>query len=227
MNESPHPSLIMSPLRILFLVISFLSLSIVLACCKSNNKEYSIDDQYHLARSRIDIMREQLDFSFTLDKETIKLGDPILFTAIFTNKINAPITIRVPNQLRVLDINNPNALLEYSITPLDKSVSLMTPLSYLVMPFLWVNPVQSSEFETLSPYATKDVKLEIPNTVYLQQQETWVESTLPAGKYLIHITYENLHIGYEIEKKGQAYYIDQSAWVGQIQAEPDTLTVLP
>jgi hypothetical protein len=200
---------------------------VTLIGCSLIDREYTLDDQYSLARSRIDSMKEQLGFGFILEKEVVYVGDEILFTAHLINKTNVPLTLRIPQQSGVLDLNHANTRLEYSITPLDKTVSLLTPLSYFGMPYIFSNPVQSNEFVILEPDATKDVKLELPNSVYLKKGETWVESVLPPGQYLIHITYKNLYIGYQIDKNGHIYVIDKSAWVGQIDAEPVLLTVLP
>lgn len=200
---------------------------IALVGCSFGNQKYSIDDQYNLARSRIDNMKEQLSFSFSLEKSTMHPGEKIFFTVLFTNKTNIPITLRIPQQSGLLDINHPNTTLEYSIIPTDKSISLRTSISTLGTVYIFSNPVQSSEFVILEPYASMDVKLELPNTVYLKQGGMWMESILPPGQYLIHLIYKNLYIGYQIEKKGQTYFIDQSTWVGQIDAEPVLLTVLP
>ena len=209
------------------MIILVYILLLILVSCKPSYSEYTIDDQYSLARARIDGMKEQLSFSFTLEKNIIHLRDPILFIAHFTNKTNSQIMLRTPQQSGVLDINHPNTSLEYSITPLDKRVYLWTPLSMLSTPYIFVNPVRSSEFEILDIHETKDINLELPDEVYVKQGETWVESPLPLGQYLINITYENLYIGYEVEKNSQTYFIDISSWVGQIDAEPVLLTIVP
>jgi hypothetical protein len=200
---------------------------LALVGCNLTDREYTIDDQYNLARSRIDDMKEQLGFSFMLEKEVVPVGEPIFFTAHFANRIESPLTLRVPQQSGVLDKDHANTTLKYSIIPLDKTISLWTPLLYLGMPYLFTNPVQPSEFVILDSHATKDVRLELPNTVFLKQDETWFEAVLPPGQYWIQITYENLYIGYEIEKADGIYFIDKSAWVGQIDAEPVLLTVVP
>ena len=200
---------------------------LALVSCNLTDREYTIDDQYNLARSRIDDMKEQLGFSFMLEKEVVPVGGPIFFTAHFANRIESPLTLRVPQQSGVLDKDHPNTTLKYSIIPLDKTISLWTPLSYLGMPFIFLNPVEASGFVILDPHATTDIRLELPNTVYLKQDETWIESVLPPGQYWIHITYENSYIGYEIKKTGQTYFVDKAAWVGQIDAEPVLLTVMP
>ena len=103
----------------------------------------------------------------------------------------------------------------------------MTPLSYLGTPFIFADPVQINDFVILDPHTTKDVTFEIPNTVYLKQGETWFETTLPPGRYLLRMTYENLYIGYEIDKKDQTYVVDKSAWVGHVNAEPVLLIISP
>jgi hypothetical protein len=83
-----------------------------------------------------------------------------------------------------------------------------------------------SEFEMLDSNSTKDVKLELPNVVYLRQGDKWIESELPPGQYWINLTYDNLYVGYQIMKPDQIYYRDISAWVGQIDAEPILLTII-
>jgi hypothetical protein len=208
--------------------MTFLAIGLItLAGCNLTDRKYTIDEQYNLAASRIDGIKEQLGFSFNLEKDTVYLGEKIFFTAHFANKTNAPITLRIPRQSGVRDFIHPSTLLEYSITPLDKTISLRTSLSGLGTVYIVGNPVQSSEFEILDSYATKEVKLELPNIAYLKRGETWVESALPPGQYSIQLKYENLFIGYEIKKEDQTYFLDESAWVGQIETEPDILTVLP
>lgn len=210
------------------LIPSILLISLLaLASCNMTNQEYSTDKQYDLAENRIEGMKNELGFSFTLDEETIHLGETIFFTAHFTNRANTPVMLRIPKQSGVLDIDHPNTTLQYSITPLDEAVSLALPLSIYVTPNIFVNPVQAREFEILDPHATKDIKLKIPNIVYLKQGEQWVESVLPLGKYLINITYKNLYIGYKVEKEDKIYFVDKSAWVGQIAAEPVLVTISP
>ena len=218
-------SLFLSRNLILFMIFST-GLSILLGC-NAMSQKYTVEEQYSLASSRIDKMKEQLDFRITLEKEVVHRNDPILFMAHFTNNVGSPLTLRLPEQSGVLDINHANTRLQYSITPLDKTISLLTPIAYLGMPFILSNDVQPSEFVTLEPNQTKDVKLELPNTVYLKQEEIWIESVLPPGQYLIHISYKNLYIGYQIEKKGRIYIIDISAWVGEVDAKPALLTISP
>jgi len=210
------------------LLLIFLSLGLMaLASCRLTSQEYSISDQYELAKNRIDNMKEQLGFKITLEKKLVPVDEKIWFMAHFENKTEKPLTLRLPQQSGVLDISHPNTILHYSISPLDKTVSLLTPLSYLGMPYMFANPVQINDFVILDPHTTKDVTLEIPNTVYLKQGETWFETTLPPGRYLLRMTYENLNIGYEIEKKDQTYVVDKAAWVGQVDAEPVLLTISP
>jgi hypothetical protein len=172
-------------------------------------------------------MKEQLGFKFTLEKEVIHVGETIWFIAHFENKTDHPLTLRLPQQSGVLDISHANTTLKYSISPLDKTVTLWTPLMYLGMPYILANPVQISEFVILDPHATKEVYLELPNLVYLKQDEILFETTVPPGKYLLRMTYENLNTGYEIEKKDQIYVVDKSAWVGQVDADPVLITISP
>jgi hypothetical protein len=202
-------------------------MTLMLFGCNLANREYSVEAQYDLARNRAGNMKEQLSFGIALKKEEIYVGEAILFTANFTNKTETSLTLRIPQQSGILDIEHPNTMLKYSIAPLDNTISLMTPLSFSGMPYVLLDNVRPSEFVILDPYATKEVKLELPNTVYLKQGELWVESVLLPGEYLINMTYENLYIGYEIEREDDIQVVDLSAWVGQIDAEPVLLTVLP
>lgn len=212
----------------LFPFISFHVLVLVLAGCTSTGQMYSTLDQYDLAKIRVESMKGQLGLSFTLEKENIHSDEEVFFMAHFVNKTNTPIMLRVPQQVGVLDIDHPNMTLLYSITPLNKSISLETPLSILSStPYIFTIPVQSSEFELLESHSTKDVKLEIPNVVYLKQGDQWKDSVIPAGKYLIDITYENMYIGYEVEEEGEIYFKDVLAWVGKIDAKPVLLTIFP
>jgi hypothetical protein len=194
--------------------------------CKPVGRDYSIQDQHTLAERRIESMKGQLDFKITLEKKTIHFHEEILFTANFTNRTGIPLMLRVPKQSDILDIRVPKIALLYSIIPLDKSVSLETPYAILnSMPFMSGSALQSDEFEMLDPNVTKEVKLELPNSVYLKQADQWVETELPPGQYWIKITYENQYIGFQIVKPDQIYYRDVSAWVGRIDAEPVLLTV--
>ncbi|HLO15205.1 MAG TPA: hypothetical protein VK206_10275, partial [Anaerolineales bacterium] len=102
-----------------------------LVACRISSREYTTDDQYALARSRIDNMKEQLDFSFSLEKDSVHVSEKIFFVAHFTNATNKPVTLRVPQQSGLLDINHPNATLVYSISPMDKTISISTSLSGL------------------------------------------------------------------------------------------------
>jgi len=173
-------------------------------------------------------MKGQLDFKVTLEKEAVLSGEAIFFITHFTNKTDSPLTLRVPQKSEVLDIWAPKIALIYSITPLDKSIILETPLSILnSTPHMFGGSLLSSEFEALDPHSTKDVKLELPSLVYLKQEDQWIESELPPGQYWLNVTYDNLYIGYQIMKPDQIYYRDMSAWVGKIDAEPVLLTVLP
>jgi hypothetical protein len=172
-------------------------------------------------------MKGQLDLKFTFEKEAVHPGDAIFFIAHFTNKTDSPLTLRVPQQSDVLDIWAPKIALVYSIIPLDKSISLETPLSILnSTPYMFGDSLLPSEFEMLDSNSTKDVKLELPNVVYLRQGDKWIESELPPGQYWINLTYDNLYVGYQIMKPDQIYYRDISAWVGQIDAEPILLTII-
>lgn len=214
--------------RIAFLLIFVQAMSIILASCKLTRNSYSTQDQYILARSRVESMKEQLELKLTLEKENIHHGEAIFFTVHFINKADIPITLRIPQQSGILDIDHPNTSLLYSITPLGKSISLETPLSILnSTPYIFITPVQSSEFEVLSPNSTIDVKLELPNIVYLKREDQWEESSLPSGQYIIDVAYENLYIGYEVETNSSIQFVDKLAWVGRINAEPVTLTILP
>lgn len=211
------------------LVITLLQvLTMALVGCSLVNRNYSYEDQHNLAESRIESMKEHLTLEIMFEKNTLQSGEEILFTASFMNKTNTPITLRIPRQSDLLDIWSHTIAMVYSIIPLDESISLETPLSNLPTPPLMIGePLSSSEFEILAPNDVRDVKLEIPNLVYLKQGNQWVESNLPPGKYWINITYENLYIGYQIIKPDQIYYSDLSAWVGKIDAEPVMLTILP
>lgn len=209
------------------LFATFLIGLLALYGCNGMDRKYTVEEQYSLASSRIDKMKEQLDFSFTLDKEVVHRNELIFFTAHFTNRSDSQLMLRIPEQSGVLDIDHANSRLQYSIIPLDKTISLLTPLSYLGMPFLFSEDVKSSEFVTLDPDSTMDVKLELPKIIYLKQGESWVESDLPPGEYLIHMAYKNLYIGYQVEQQGEIYILDKSAWVGQIDAEPVLLDILP
>ena len=209
----------------LFMIFS-IGLSTLLGC-NAMGQKYTVEEQYSLARSRIEKMKEQLDFRITLEKEVVHRDDPILFTVHFTNRSDSQLMLRIPEQSGVLDIDHANSRLQYSIVPLDKTISLLTPLSYLGMPFIISEDVKLSEFVTLDPDSTMVVKLELPKTVYLKQGESWVESDLPPGQYFIHMTYKNLYIGYQVEQQGEIYILDKSAWVGQIDADPVFLHVIP
>ncbi|MDP1624665.1 MAG: hypothetical protein Q8L64_02740 [bacterium] len=212
----------------LLVIVLLQVLTMTLVGCSSINRNYSYEDQHNLAESRIESMKEHLALEIMPQNNSLHFGEAILFTAHFVNITNTPITLRVPRQSDLLDIWSHNIAMVYSIIPLDKSVSLDTPLSNLPTPPLMMGePLSSSEFEILAPNGVRDVKLEIPNLVYLKQGNQWVESNLPPGKYWINITYENLYIGHEVIKPDQIYYTDLSAWVGRIDAEPVMLTILP
>lgn len=203
-------------------------LTMTLVGCGSINYNYSYKEQHNLAESRIESMKGHLALEIMLENNSLNFGEAILFTAHFVNKTNTPITLRIPRQSDLLDIWSHTIAMVYSIIPLDKSVSLETPLSNLPTPPLMIGEsLSSSEFEVLAPNGVRNVKLEIPNLVYLKQGNQWVESNLPPGKYWINITYENLYIGHQVINPDQIYYTDLSAWVGKIDAEPVMLTILP
>jgi hypothetical protein len=201
--------------------------TLILFGCNLANREYSVEAQYELARNRAGHMKQRLSFRVALEKERIYMGQAVLFTAHFTNNTETSLTLRIPQPSGVLDIEHPSTTIKYSIAPLDKSISLMTPLSFSGMPYVLLENIRPSEFVSIDPYATKEVKLELPNTVYVKQGELWVESVLPPGEYLIDMRYENLYIGYEVEKTDEIQVVDLSAWVGQVDAETVSLTVLP
>lgn len=207
--------------------LNIMFIALMLLGCNLAKREYSVEEQYDLARSRVDSMKEQLSFRFALEKEKIHVGEAIFFTAYFTNKTGTPLTLRIPQQSGVSDIELPNTMLKYFITPLDKTISLGMAFSFSGTPYILLDAIQSNEFVSLDPYSTKGVRLELPNAVYLQQGESWVESVLPPGEFLIEITYENLDIGYEIEKEDEIRVVDLAAWVGEIKGDPVILTILP
>lgn len=209
------------------LFMIFLIGLITLFGCNLMDQKYTVEEQYAMARSRIHIMNEQLDFNFTLEKEVVYRDDTIVFTAHFTNTSDSPLMLRLPEQSGVLDINHANTRVQYSITPSDKTIALLTPMAYLGMPFMLSDEITPSEFVILDPHSSMDVKLELPNSGYLKEGQSWVESDLPPGQYLIHMAYKNLYIGYQIEQQGEIYILDKSAWVGQIDAKPVLLSVLP
>lgn len=210
----------------LLILISVISL-ITLIGCKSTQKEYRIDGQYDLARSRVDQMKAQLDFDWVLEKNFVRSGESINFIAHFKNKTHKPIVIRMPQQAGVLDIDTINTVLEYSIVPIGQEITLVTPLSYFVTPYIFSNTILADEFETLGPDAELDTGLEIPNIVFVKNGEQWNESKLPPGQYQVNVSYKNLHIGYEVDREDEIRYVDISAWVGEIKGDPVTLTILP
>ena len=66
------------------LLLIFLSLGLMaLASCRLTSQEYSISDQYELAKNRIDNMKEQLGFKITLEKKLVPVDEKIWFMAHF------------------------------------------------------------------------------------------------------------------------------------------------
>ena len=210
-----------------YLLLITLVFLINLLSCRLLKFEYPLNEQYGMARSRIEGMKEQLNFSFKFEKESVHVGEPILFIAQFTNNTNSPIEFRIPQQTGIRDMKVPNTTLEYSINSIDKSIAFCTPLSCFGMPYVLMNPIQASEFETIKPYATMDVVLELPNKVSIQTEKENLESKLPIGRYVIILVYDNLYIGYQFNKGEEIWFVDLHAWVGRMEAQPVILTVLP
>ncbi|MBL8076843.1 MAG: hypothetical protein JNM55_02690 [Anaerolineales bacterium] len=202
-------------------------LLLVVVGCRFGHREYSLEDQYAIAESRVEKMRYQLSFTFKMEKSSIYFGEPIPVTLRLSNDTDNPVVVRVPRQSDMLDDWAPKSVLIYSIVPVDSILQLRTPLLLLDTPYILGAPLLPVDFQNLDSHNVKEVNLEIPNLVYLKQGDKWIESKLPSGKYWVGIIYENTDIGYQIDGRDQIYYADISAWVGKLEAEPVLLTILP
>ncbi len=78
---------------------------------------------------------------------------------------------------------------------------------------------------TISSLGRHEVRLELPRFVFQNGKEENVIS-LPAGQYLIHMTYYNPYVGYEVGQHWERY-VDLGAWVGKIKSDDATLTITP
>ena len=87
-------------------------------------------------------------------------------------------------------------------------------------------PIKRTEFITLSPHSTHKTHLKLPRLVFRDGAIGNVIS-LPPGHYLVHMTYVNRYIGYEVERNGEARYVDVNAWVGQVESDVVALTITP
>ncbi len=206
-----------------FGVSMILMLTMLVGCELSSAGTHSIQEQNHLSATRSAQMRNQLAFSFKLTPDHVLFGQDILFVATFTNTTDQPLVFREPRQHGVIEAIYPETTLLFAVEPISASIPFQYPLvggpDILVWP-----PVEHSEFIRLSPHEAYETRLMLPHLVF-QNGETGNVISLPPGQYLVHMTYTNDCIGYEVKRGEETRYIDVGAWVGKVKSNPVSLTV--
>jgi hypothetical protein len=185
---------------------------------------YSLAEQRCLRATRMPQMENKLTFSFRLTPGQVPVGQDIFFVATFTNTTDQPLVLREPRQRGVLEIIDPDTTLFFNVEAISTSVPFSYPLDGY--PFRVVTtPIERDEFVTLPPHGTREVRLKLPNLVIPKGADD--ACFLPPGEYLIHMTYDNLYIGYELDLKAEWRYVDLKAWMGEVEADPVPLTITP
>jgi hypothetical protein len=195
--------------------------------CQLNDQVYyQVEDQIKLAHSRTKEMENKITFSISVEREKLRQGEKITFLANITNVSDKSIIIRKPRQSNVLEIIHPNAVLLFSVSPTHDKKLFWFPNEYFGYD-LAVSPVEPDEFVELIPNQLFQVRLEIPIDVLSNINGETNHLELPAGEYILNMKYLNQYIGYSMEKIGDILYVDLNAWVGDVEANPVSFTVLP
>lgn len=212
-------------LSLLFALAIFIAIEA--AGCNARDKILTSEQQYELASNRTNGMRGILELGVKLKDDKIKFSNSIVVTAYFNNLSTTPVTFRVPQPTGVLDIKSPNTSLFYEIETLGSDTYIQTPLSALVTPYIFSDPVLSNQFEVIDSNSTYMVEFEIPNWVYIKNDEEWIGSNIPPGRYLLSIVYYNMYVGYQFTEDNNIYYHDLNAWVGETNRDEVLLEIIP
>ena len=196
---------------------------IVLSSCDQSPMTYSIAEQYALAATRSAGKAKQLEFSFRLDPESVPTGRAISFVATFTNTTDDPIIFREPKQYGVIEALYPDTTLLFSVKPISEGISFQYPLAGYPLR-IDTTLITQDEFVTLPPGSSREIVLELPHIVMIEDPYE-EESSLPPGQYLVRMTYTNQAIGYEVMRNDEPRYVDLNAWVGKVGANPVVLTI--
>jgi hypothetical protein len=201
-----------------------LLLGMVVNSSCTSEVSYSLTEQRGLRATRMPQMENQLEFSFQLTPDQVPAGQDVFFVAVFTNTTDQPLVLREPRQHGVLETIDPDTTLLFDVETISTSVPFSYPLDGY--PFRVVTtPIERNEFVTLLPHGTREVRLKLPNLVIPKGTDD--ATFLPPGQYLVHMTYGNLYIGYEIDLKTEWRYVDLKAWMGEVEATPVPLTITP
>lgn len=218
--------LVMRP-RWSLLIVLILALSS--GCSQSPAGTYSIDEAWDLAPTRIAEMADQLQFSYRLDPANVPIGHEIFFVVTLTNTTDLPLVFREPRQNGVLEIEQYDRMLLFSVAPISNGLSIAYPLEGPVQ--LVPVAIQRDMFTTLPPHSSREFRLQLPHMVHTKVSPATVFSEeyfpLPSGKYRVQMTYYNDVIGYQVKVDNQQQYVDLKAWVGKIEGEPAVLTITP
>ena len=123
----------------------------------------------------------------------------------------------------MLEALYPDTTLLFSVEPISEGISFQYPLERY--PFRAVATLATQdEFVTLPPDSSREIRLELPHIA--RKEDSWKEEfPLPPGQYLVHMTYTNPAIGYEVMQNDEPRYVDLNAWVGKAEANPVVLTI--
>jgi hypothetical protein len=205
-----------------FLIIAMLILGS--SCSQSSAVTYSIDEQYDLSNARSPNMRDQLVFSFQLERDQIPVGQDIFFVATFTNTLDRPLVFREPKQQGVMEEVYPDTTLFFRVETITGSVLYDYPLHN--HPSRIDNKVEQGEFLTLPPHSSRKIQLQLPHMLGDAIGDPADLYPLPPGQYRVQMTYMNDPIGYEVKQNGWTRYVDLNAWVGEIKAiNPVSFTI--
>jgi len=161
--------------------------------------------------------RDQLQFSFQMERDQIPIGQDIYFTVTFTNTLDQSIVIREPKQHGVMDAVYPDTVVLYTMDPITANVVLELPLRNHPSRVFYPH-VEQGEFITLAPHDSREIRLQLPYILGPAIGYSEERYPLPPGKYRVQMTYMNDAIGYEIEQNGETRYVDLNTWVGEIEA---------
>ncbi len=209
--------------RWLYYSLSLMLMLILSGCALFSGTSYSIDEQFSLSATRSVQMSDQLEFSFKFVPESVPAGHDIFFVATFTNTTNHSIVFREPKQYGVSEIWD--GVLFFDVEPISVTVPFKYPREVFWETLGPLPPVKPDEFMTIPSLGKHEVRLELPRFVFQNGKENDVIS-LPAGRYLVHMTYYNPCIGYKVEQR-QERFVDLGAWVGEIESKPASFTITP
>ena len=206
--------------RLLILIFTAYS-----GCRPSLERTYSVEEHYDLSATRSVHMNNQLQFSFRLIPDHVPIGQDIFFVATFTNTTDRPIIFREPQQQGVVETNYPETTLLFVVEPVKVDTPFNYPFESAPDKIVWPS-VERDEFVTLPPHGIRETRVKLPRLVFRNGKIGDV-ITLPPGQYLVHMTYTNDYIGYEVKRGEETRYIDVGAWVGKVESSVAPLAITP